>query len=85
MGAVLAVAEWNPNVGNAASDAMVAGFHQCLSDPRDDRLRARTQAMAKLLMQAMAQVRSADSSEAARWRTAEVCHQARLYSMSFAL
>ncbi len=60
VGAVLAVAEWHPNAGGLASEALVAGFRQRFPDPRDDYLHARMQAMVELLVQALERARSAD-------------------------
>ena len=53
VGAVLAVAEWHPNVGTRAADALLAGFRQRFPDPRDDYLHARMQALVELLVQAI--------------------------------
>jgi branched-chain amino acid transport system substrate-binding protein len=66
VGAVLAVAEWHANTGDAASDALVAGFRQRFPDPRDDYLHARMQAMVELLAQAMERAKSADPTAVAR-------------------
>jgi branched-chain amino acid transport system substrate-binding protein len=66
VGSVLAVAEWHPNVGGKASDALVAGFRQRFPDPRDDYLHARMQAMIELLAQAIERARSADPLAVAR-------------------
>ena len=65
VGAVLAVAEWHPNVGNRASEALLAGFHQRFPDPRDDYLHARMQAMIELLVQAMERARTTDATAVA--------------------
>ena len=53
VGRVLAVAEWHPNVGGKAAEALVAGFQRRFPDPKDDYLHARMQAMVELLVQAM--------------------------------
>jgi branched-chain amino acid transport system substrate-binding protein len=66
VGSVLAVAEWHPNIGNAASDAMVAGFRQRYPDPKDDYLHARMQAMVELLAQAMERAKTADPTAVAK-------------------
>jgi branched-chain amino acid transport system substrate-binding protein len=66
VGAVLAVAEWHPNVGNVASDALVAGFRQRYPDPKDDYLHARMQAMVELLAQAMERAKTADPTAVAK-------------------
>ena len=66
VGAVLAVAEWHPNAGGAASDALVQRFHQRFPDPKDDYLHARMQAMVELLVQAIERAHSTDASAVAR-------------------
>jgi len=66
VGSVLAVAEWHPNAGGAASDAMVAAFHQRFPDPRDDYLHARMQVMIEMLVQAIERARSDDPTAVAR-------------------
>ncbi|MBI5257363.1 MAG: branched-chain amino acid ABC transporter substrate-binding protein [Burkholderiales bacterium] len=65
VGSVLAVAEWHPNVGGAASDAFVQRFHQRFPDPRDDYLHARMQAMVEMLVQAIELARSTDATAVA--------------------
>ena len=65
VGAVLAVAEWHPNVGNRASEALLAGFHQRFPDPRDDYLHARMQAMIELLVQAIERAKTTDPTAVA--------------------
>lgn len=66
VGAVLAVAEWHPNIGNAASDALVTGFRQRYPDPKDDYLHARMQAMVELLTQAMERAKTTDPTAVAK-------------------
>ena len=66
VGAVLAVAEWHPNIGNAASDALVTSFRQRYPDPKDDYLHARMQAMVELLAQAMERAKTADPTAVAK-------------------
>ncbi len=66
VGSVLAVSEWHPNVGGAASDAFVQAFHQRFPDPKDDYLHARMQAMIELLVQAIELARSTDVAAVAR-------------------
>lgn len=66
VGAVLAVAEWHPNMGNAASDALVTSFRQRYPDPKDDYLHARMQAMVELLAQAMERAKTADPTAVAK-------------------
>ncbi|MBP6335989.1 MAG: branched-chain amino acid ABC transporter substrate-binding protein [Vitreoscilla sp.] len=63
---VLAVAEWHPNVGGKASDALVQAFHQRFPDPRDDYLHARMQALVEMLGTAMEKARSAEPLAVAR-------------------
>jgi branched-chain amino acid transport system substrate-binding protein len=65
VGTVLAVAEWHPNVGGRAAEALVAGFRQRFPDPRDDYLHARMQAMVELLVQAIERAGSADPTAVA--------------------
>ncbi len=66
VGSVLAVAEWHPNAGGAASDALVERFRQRFPDPRDDYLHARMQAMIEMLAQAMERARTAEPTAVAR-------------------
>ncbi|MEK8052412.1 branched-chain amino acid ABC transporter substrate-binding protein [Ideonella sp. DXS22W] len=66
VGAVLAVAEWQPNLGDAPSEALVSAFHKRFPDPRDDYLHARMQALVELLAQAMEKARSTDPAAVAR-------------------
>ena len=66
VGAVLAVAEWHPNVGDRASDALVAAFRQRFPDPRDDYLHARMQALIEMLAAAIEKARSTDAVAVAR-------------------
>ena len=60
IGSVLAVAEWQPNVGGAASDAFYAAFRQRFPDPREDYVHARMQVMIEMLAAAIEKVKSAD-------------------------
>jgi branched-chain amino acid transport system substrate-binding protein len=60
VGRVLAVAEWHPNVGCKAADALLAGFQRRFPDPRDDYLHARMQALVELLVQAIERAGSTD-------------------------
>ena len=66
VGAVLAVAEWHPNVGGAASDAFYASFRQRFPDPRDDYVHARMQVMVEMLAAAIERAGSADAAAVAR-------------------
>jgi branched-chain amino acid transport system substrate-binding protein len=66
VGAVLAVAEWHPNVGGAASDAFYAAFRRRFPEPRDDYLHLRMQVMVEMLAAAIERAGSADASPVAR-------------------
>lgn len=66
VGSVLAVAEWHPNAGGAASDALVERFRQRFPDPRDDYLHARMQALVEMLAQAIERARSTEPTAVAR-------------------
>lgn len=66
IGSVLAVAEWHPNVGDMASDALVQAFRQRFPDPRDDYLHARMQALVEMLATAMEKARSTEPLAVAR-------------------
>jgi branched-chain amino acid transport system substrate-binding protein len=66
MGAVVAVAEWHPNVGDAGSAAMVRAFRQRFPDPREDYLHARMQALVEMLVQAIERARSPEAARVAR-------------------
>lgn len=66
VGRVLAVAEWHPNVGGAASDAFYAAFRERFPAPRDDYVHARMQVMIEMLVAAMEQAGTADPTAVAR-------------------
>lgn len=66
VGSVLAVAEWQPNAGGAASDAFVRAFRQRFPKPEDDYLHMRMQAMIEMLVQAMEKARSTEATAVAR-------------------
>jgi branched-chain amino acid transport system substrate-binding protein len=66
VGAVLAAAEWHPNVGTRASDAFYASFRQRFPRPADDYLHARMQAMVEMLVQAIEKAGSTDATAVAR-------------------
>ncbi len=66
VGAVLAVAEWHPNVGGRASDAFYAEFRQRFPDPAQDYVHARLQVMVEMLVAAMEKAGSADPLAVAR-------------------
>jgi len=60
VGRVLAVAEWHPNVGGAASDAFYQAFQKRYPDPRDDYVHLRMQMMVEMLARAIEQAGSTD-------------------------
>ena len=66
VGAVLAVAEWHPNVGGAASDMFYASFRQRFPDPRDDYVHVRMQVLVEMLAAAAERAGSADPTAVAR-------------------
>ena len=66
VGAVLAVAEWHPNVGGVASDAFYAAFRQRFPDPRDDYVHVRMQVLVEMLAAAIERAGSADATAVAR-------------------
>ncbi len=65
VGRVLAVAEWHPNVGGAASDAFYAAFRERFPQPRDDYVHARMQVLVEMLVAAMEKVGSTDPTAVA--------------------
>ena len=65
VGAVLAVAEWHPNVGGVASDAFYAAFRQRFPDPRDDYVHVRMQVLVEMLAAAIERAGSADATAVA--------------------
>ena len=66
IGRVLAVAEWHPNVGTAASERFYAGFRERFPNPQDDYVHARMQVMIEMLVAAMEQARSTDAVAVAK-------------------
>ena len=66
VGTMVAVAEWHPNAGGAASDAMVTAFHKRFPDPRDDYLHVRMQAMVKMLADAITRAGSTEAAAVAK-------------------
>lgn len=66
VGNVLAVAEWHPNLGDPASEALVRAFRQRFPDPRDDYVHARMQAMVELLAQSIERAGSTEPAAVAR-------------------
>jgi branched-chain amino acid transport system substrate-binding protein len=66
VGQVLAVAEWHPNVGGAASDRFYAAFRERFPRPADDYVHARMQAMVEMLVAAIERSGSTDPLDVAR-------------------
>lgn len=66
VGQVLAVAEWHPNVGGAASDRFYAAFRERFPRPADDYMHARMQAMVEMLVAAIERAGSTDPLPVAR-------------------
>ncbi len=66
IGRVLAVAEWHPNVGGAASDSFYAAFKQRFPEPKDDYVHVRMQAMVEMLSRAIERAGGAQASAVAR-------------------
>jgi branched-chain amino acid transport system substrate-binding protein len=58
---VLAVAEWHPNVGGAASERFYARFRERFPKPADDYVHARMQVMVEMLAGAIERARSTDA------------------------
>lgn len=65
VGRVLAVAEWHPNVGGAASDQFYQAFRTRYPEPRDDYVHLRMQMMVEMLARAIAQAGSTDAVKVA--------------------
>jgi branched-chain amino acid transport system substrate-binding protein len=66
VGRVLAVAEWHPNLGGAASDAFYAAFRQRFPQPQDDYVHWRMQVMVEMLAAAMERAGSTEAAAVAR-------------------
>jgi branched-chain amino acid transport system substrate-binding protein len=66
VGRVLAVAEWHPNLGGAASDALYAAFRQRFPAPQDDYVHLRMQLMIEMLAQALQRAGGTEAAEVAR-------------------
>lgn len=66
VGRVLAVAEWQPNVGDAASDAFYAAFRKRYPEPRDDYVHVRMQALVEMLSGAIEKAGSTEAAAVAR-------------------
>ncbi|CAJ92185.1 ABC-type branched-chain amino acid transport system, periplasmic component [Cupriavidus necator] len=65
VGRVLAVAEWHPNVGGAASDAFYQQFRARYPEPKDDYVHLRMQMMVEMLARAIEQAGSTDAVKVA--------------------
>jgi branched-chain amino acid transport system substrate-binding protein len=66
VGRVLAVAEWHPNVGGAASDAFYVAFRTRFPKPEDDYVHVRMHAMVEALVAAIERAGSTDPVAVAR-------------------
>ncbi len=66
VGRVLAVAEWQPNVGEAASEAFYAAFRRRFPEPRDDYVHVRMQALVEMLAAAIEKSGSTEAAAVAR-------------------
>lgn len=66
VGRVVAVAEWHPNVGDKASEALVKAFRQRFPKPEDDYLHVRMQAMVEMLAQAIERAGSTEAGAVAK-------------------
>ena len=66
VGAVLAVAEWHPNLGGAASEAFYLAFRQRFPEPRDDYVHVRMQVLVEMLASAIERAGSVEAGAVAR-------------------
>ncbi len=66
VGRVLAVAEWHPNLGGAASDAFYAAFRQRFVQPQDDYVHVRIQLLVEMLAAAIERAGSTEAGDVAR-------------------
>ena len=66
VGRVLAVAEWHPNLGGAASDQFLAMFRQRFTQPQDDYVHVRQQLLVEMLALAIERAGSTDAVAVAR-------------------
>jgi branched-chain amino acid transport system substrate-binding protein len=66
VGAVLAVAEWHPNAGGAASDAFYADFRARFPAPRDDYVHLRMSALVEMLAAAVGRAGSSEPRAVAK-------------------
>lgn len=66
LGRVVAVSEWHPNVGGAASEAFYAAFRRRFPEPEDDYVHLRMQVLVEMLAAAIERARSTDAVAVAR-------------------
>ncbi|EHR72423.1 ABC-type branched-chain amino acid transport system, periplasmic component [Burkholderiales bacterium JOSHI_001] len=66
VGRVLAVAEWHPNQGALASDRFVQAFRRRFTEPRDDYLHLRMQALVQMLATAIERAGRPEATAVAR-------------------
>lgn len=66
VGRVLAVAEWHPNLGGTASDALYAAFRQRFPAPQDDYVHLRMQLMLEMLATAIEKAGGTEAGDVAR-------------------
>ncbi len=66
IGAVLAVAEWQPNVGGKPAEDFYAAFRRRFPAPSDDYVHARMQVMVEMLVAAIERARSTEAADVAR-------------------
>jgi branched-chain amino acid transport system substrate-binding protein len=66
VGRIVAVAEWHPNLGGAASDAFYADFRRRYPEPADDWAAVRQQLMVQMLATAIEAARSTEAAAVAR-------------------
>jgi len=66
IGAVLAVAEWHPNEGSAASQTFYASFRRRYPEPKDDYVHVRMQVLIEMLAAAIERAGSTDALAVAR-------------------
>ncbi len=66
VGRTLAVAEWHPNAGNAAMEAVHAAFRERFPRPQDDYLNARNVFMIEMLVRAIEQAGEVRAEPVAR-------------------
>ena len=66
VGRVMAVAEWHPNLGDAASERFHAAFRARVTEPKDDYVHARMHVMIEMLVQAIERAQSTDAVAVSR-------------------